>query len=97
MRTSKKLVIGLAVLAVSVTGMQANPYAVVTTSEGDERKINLEEFTNWTGKDWRVGELNELGRSHGVGGWVSRSRLNLKHVHLPRVFEYRSNAGFERE
>ena len=83
MRRTHKLIIGLAILAASITGMHAYPYAVVTTSDGVEKQINLEKFTNWTGKNWRVGELNELGRNHGVGGFESRGRFNHKHIHLP--------------
>lgn len=81
MRTIKKLLIGLAVLAVSVTGMQAYPYAVVTTSEGLEKQINLHELTNWTNSRHSFAE--ELGRRQLIGGWESRGRLNHKHVHLP--------------
>ena len=83
MRTSKTLLLGLSVLADGLFGAQGEHYAVVTTSEGAEKVINLEEFTNWSGNDWRVGERYELGRNHGIGGGSAKRRLDRKHVHLP--------------
>ena len=85
MRTIKKLLIGLVVLAVSVTGMQAYPYAIVVTKDGEEKKIDMQDFTEWTRGDRRWSWHDEIGYHHGIGGPYASGRAALKHksIHFP--------------
>ena len=87
MRTSKKLIIGLAVLAVSFTGIQAEFVAKVITKDGEHDEIKLHRINEGVSHNFNdhiyTTSLTKLDLFGGRRPPGDEKWPGYKHIHLP--------------